>query len=472
MPRRNSIVRNLDWGTVIVYLLLVFMGWFNIYAAVYSEDHSSIFDFSQRYGKQLVWMGFAFAMALVVLLSDAQIYSVFAFVIYGLGILLLISTLLIGREVNGARSWLHIGSMGIQPAEFVKFATGLALAKVMGQQGFKLNTLGSYLKVATIILIPALIILLQNDTGSAMVLVAFVLVLFREGMPGWVLVVGAFMALLFITTLIFDLSAIAVALLVIALLVYGLSTRRGSDVVKALMLTLILGVLMYVGTSIMDLEIDTFYYFVVPLALCALVALVYSYFARVQHAFFVGGFVLASLFVAFSTDFVFDNVLETHHQKRINDLLGIEDDPLGWGYNVNQSKIAIGSGGFLGKGFLAGTQTKFNFVPEQSTDFIFCTVGEEWGFAGALVVLVLFGTLLLRLIKLAERQREAFSRIYGYAVVSIIFFHVAVNIGMTVGLFPVIGIPLPFFSYGGSSLWAFTLLLFIFLRLDTNRYVH
>ena len=201
-------------------------------------------------------------------------------------------------------------------------------------------------------------------------------------------------------------------------------------------------------------------------------ALVYSYFARVQHAFFVGGFVLASLFVAFSTDFVFDNVLETHHQKRINDLLGIEDDPLGWGYNVNQSKIAIGSGGFLGKGFLAGTQTKFNFVPEQSTDFIFCTVGEEWGFAGALVVLVLFGTLLLRLIKLAERQREAFSRIYGYAVVSIIFFHVAVNIGMTVGLFPVIGIPLPFFSYGGSSLWAFTLLLFIFLRLDTNRYVH
>ena len=472
MPRRNSIVRNLDWGTVVIYLLLVVMGWLNIYAAVYSEEHSSIVDFSQRYGKQLVWMGLAFVLATVVLLSEAQFFSVFAYIIYGLAVLMLFSTLIFGREVNGAKSWLHIGSLGIQPAEFVKFATGLALAKFMGKQGFKLNNFWAYVKAGAIILLPAAVILLQNDTGSAMVLVSFVLVLFREGMPGWVLIAGAFMVVLFITTLIFDLPIIAIALLIIAFLLYGFSTKRWPDGVKALVLTLIMSLLMYVGTSILDVDINIDYFFLIPLSICALIAMVFSYFARVRQAFFVGGFVLASLAVAVSTDFVFYNVLETHHQKRINDLLGIEDDPLGWGYNVNQSKIAIGSGGFLGKGFLGGTQTKFNFVPEQSTDFIFCTVGEEWGFVGSLAVLVLFGMLLLRLVKLAERQREAFARIYGYAVISVIFFHVAVNIGMTVGLFPVIGIPLPFFSYGGSSLWAFTLLLFIFLKFDTNRFVH
>lgn len=455
-----------------IYLLLVVMGWLNIYAAVYSEEHSSIVDFSQRYGKQLVWMGLAFVMATVVLLSEAQFFSVFAYIIYGLAVLMLFSTLIFGREVNGAKSWLHIGSLGIQPAEFVKFATGLALAKFMGKQGFKLNNFWAYVKAGAIILLPAAVILLQNDTGSAMVLVAFVLVLFREGMPGWVLIAGVFMVVLFITTLIFDLPIIAIALLIIAFLLYGFSTKRWPDGVKALVLTLIMSLLMYVGTSILDVDINIDYFFLIPLSICALIAMVFSYFARVRQAFFVGGFVLASLAVAVSTDFVFYNVLETHHQKRINDLLGIEDDPLGWGYNVNQSKIAIGSGGFLGKGFLGGTQTKFNFVPEQSTDFIFCTVGEEWGFVGSLAVLVLFGMLLLRLVKLAERQREAFARIYGYAVISVIFFHVAVNIGMTVGLFPVIGIPLPFFSYGGSSLWAFTLLLFIFLKFDTNRFVH
>ena len=455
-----------------IYLLLVVMGWLNIYAAVYSEEHSSIVDFSQRYGKQLVWMGLAFVLATVVLLSEAQFFSVFAYIIYGLAVLMLFSTLIFGREVNGAKSWLHIGSLGIQPAEFVKFATGLALAKFMGKQGFKLNNFWAYVKAGAIILLPAAVILLQNDTGSAMVLVSFVLVLFREGMPGWVLIAGAFMVVLFITTLIFDLPIIAIALLIIAFLLYGFSTKRWPDGVKALVLTLIMSLLMYVGTSILDVDINIDYFFLIPLSICALIAMVFSYFARVRQAFFVGGFVLASLAVAVSTDFVFYNVLETHHQKRINDLLGIEDDPLGWGYNVNQSKIAIGSGGFLGKGFLGGTQTKFNFVPEQSTDFIFCTVGEEWGFVGSLAVLVLFGMLLLRLVKLAERQREAFARIYGYAVISVIFFHVAVNIGMTVGLFPVIGIPLPFFSYGGSSLWAFTLLLFIFLKFDTNRFVH
>ncbi|MBQ9469426.1 MAG: rod shape-determining protein RodA [Bacteroidales bacterium] len=472
MPRKNSLLSNLDWGTVLIYLLLVLMGWLSIYAAVYSEEHSSILDLSQRYGKQLIWIGLAFGMGLLVLLSDNKIYSVFAYVIYGLSIVLLLSTLVFGREVNGARSWLHVGSLGIQPAEFVKFATALALAKLMGQQGFKLNTFWAYVKVGAIIALPAGIILLQNDTGSAMVLVAFVLVLYREGLPGWVLMCGVFMALLFILTLVLDIPAIATGLLLMGLLIYWFSTRRTKDAVRILLSALSIGLLMYVVANIVDVEIDIDYYFTVPLVVCALMALVFSYFSRVRQALFVGGFVLVSMGLALSADFVFNHVLETHHQKRINDLLGIEQDPLGWGYNVNQSKIAIGSGGLLGKGFLNGTQTKFNFVPEQSTDFIFCTVGEEWGFVGVLVVLLLFGLLLLRLIKLAERQREAFARIYGYSVVSIIFFHVAVNIGMTVGLFPVIGIPLPFFSYGGSSLWAFTLLLFIFLRLDTNRFVH
>ena len=472
MPRKSSLLSNLDWGTVLIYLLLALMGWFNIYAAVYSEEHSSIFDLSQRYGKQLMWMGLGFGMAMVVLFSNHRIYPVFAYVIYGLAIALLLSTLVFGREVNGARSWLHVGSLAIQPAEFVKLATALALAKFMGQQGFRLNSIGAYVKVAAIILLPAGIILLQNDTGSAMVLAAFVLVLYREGLPGWVLVCGVFMVLLFILTLVLDIPAIASGLLVVGLLVFWFSTRRTRDALRTLFLALGIGLLMYVATSIMDVELNVDYYFIVPLVVCALVAMVFSYFSRVRQALFVGGFVLVSMGFAMSTDFVFNHVLETHHQKRINDLLGIENDPLGWGYNVNQSKIAIGSGGLLGKGFLSGTQTKFNFVPEQSTDFIFCTVGEEWGFAGSLVVLLLFGTLLLRLIKLAERQREAFSRIYGYSVVCIIFFHVAVNIGMTVGLFPVIGIPLPFFSYGGSSFWAFTLLLFIFLRLDGNRLLH
>ena len=472
MARRSSLISNLDWLTILIYIVLVVMGWLNIYAAVYSEEYSSIFDFSQRYGKQLVWIGMAFFLAIVILLSDSKIYSVFAYIIYGFMLLVLMSTLVLGREVNGAKSWLQFGSFGFQPAEFVKFATALALAKVMSPFGFKLNCFRSYLMVGAILLVPILVILLQNDTGSAMVFVSFILVFYREGLPGWILVFSIFMVVLFISTLMFSIPTIMVALFVVGLVMFVASTRRTKDAIKISVVAVALGLSMYLLATIFDYDIPINYYFIAPILVSAVIAVVYSYVARVKYALTVAAFVAVSVFASLSTDFIFNNVLETHHQKRINDLLGIESDPLGWGYNVNQSKIAIGSGGFAGKGFLEGTQTKFNFVPEQSTDFIFCTIGEEWGFIGAFVVLFLFGALLLRLIKLAERQREAFSRIYGYSVVAIFFFHVAVNVGMTVGLFPVIGIPLPFFSYGGSSLWAFTILLFIFLKLDTNRFVH
>lgn len=472
MARRNSIVSNIDWLTVFLYIVLVILGWLNIYAAVYSEEHNSIFDFSQRYGKQLIWICLAFVLVIIIMLSDSKIYTVFAYFIYGAIILLLLSTLVVGREVNGAKSWIQFGSFGLQPAEFAKFATALAVAKLMSPFGFKLNTFRSYVQVGALLLLPMGIILLQNDTGSAMVFGSFILVLYREGLPGWLLVFLLFVVMLFISTLIFSIPVIIIALYIIGIVMFIINTKRTKDAIRITITALGIAAIMYVASAIFDYEIKINYYFLLPVAVSVIIAVVYSYFARVKYALTVAAFIVVSVAMSLSTEFVFNNVLETHHQKRINDLLGIESDPLGWGYNVNQSKIAIGSGGFSGKGFLEGTQTKFNFVPEQSTDFIFCTVGEEWGFVGSFVVLFLFGAFFLRLIKLAERQREAFSRIYGYAVVSIIFFHVAVNIGMTVGLFPVIGIPLPFFSYGGSSLWAFTILLFIFLKLDSNRFVH
>lgn len=462
----------LDKLTILIYLLLVFMGWLNIYAATYTEAHSSIFDLSQRYGKQLIWIGMAFVLAVVILLTDSKVYSVFAYIIFVLMLLVLLSTLFFGTEVNGAKSWLKWGAFGFQPAEFVKFATALALAKLISPFDFKLNRFSSYLKVGAILLLPVLIILLQNDVGSALVFASFILPLYREGLPGWILAFLFFLVALFIATLIFSLPIIIVALFVIGIILFIVVTKRIKQAIRLIVLAVSIGLLMYLFVTFFDYNISINYFFVVPVLVSAVVAAVYSLISRVKPAWQIAAFVTVSVFLSFSTDFVFYNVLETHHQKRINDLLGIESDPLGWGYNVNQSKIAIGSGGLLGKGFLEGTQTKYNFVPEQSTDFIFCTVGEEWGFVGSFVVLFLFGALLLRLIKLAERQREAFARIYGYSVVAIIFFHVAVNIGMTVGLFPVIGIPLPFFSYGGSSIWAFTILLFIFLKLDRERFAH
>lgn len=472
MQRRNKFVDNLDWTTVFIYILLVFMGWMNIYAAVYSEEHSSILDFSQRYGKQLAWIIFAFVIAIVIMLSDSRLYVVFAYFIFGFMMALLLSTLVFGRVVNASKSWIQIGSFGLQPAEFAKFATALALAKLMGPYGFKLNTFKSYVKVGLIIALPVGIILLQNDTGSALVFGSFIFILYREGLPGWILAFLIFLVGLFIVTLIYNPVSVTVFLYLLTVFIFILQTRKYKDALRITVGVIGLGALLYVASEIFDLKLNRALFFLIPILIGVIVAIIHGFVARFRQAYLWGAFLAVSAFASLSVDYVFHNILDVHHQRRINDLLGIESDPLGWGYNVNQSKIAIGSGGFIGKGYLGGTQTKFNFVPEQSTDFIFCTVGEEWGFLGSLAVLGLFLYLLLRLIRIAERQREGFARIYGYGVVSVLFFHIVVNVGMTVGVFPVIGIPLPFFSYGGSSLWAFTILLFILLKFDSDRFGH
>lgn len=472
MQKGSKLVNNLDWTTIFIYILLVLMGWMNIYAAVYSEEHSSILDFSQRYGKQLVWILFAFIIATVIMLSDTRLYMVFSYLIYGLVIALLLGTLVLGKTVNASKSWLQIGSFGLQPAEFAKFATALALARLMGPYGFKLNNIRSYLMVFVLIAVPAGIILLQNDTGSALVFGAFIFILYREGLPGWILAFLIFIVLLFIVTLVYNPVSIVVFLYILTLVIFILQTRKYKDSFRLTFGLVGMGLLMYLASELFDFKVPTTYYFFIPVIVGIVIAFVYGFANRFKQAYIWAAFLTVAIAMSLSVDYVFHNVLDVHHQKRINDLLGIESDPLGWGYNVNQSKIAIGSGGFIGKGYLAGTQTKYNFVPEQSTDFIFCTVGEEWGFLGSTAVLGLFLYLLLRLIRIAERQREGFARVYGYGVVSVLFFHIVVNVGMTAGVFPVIGIPLPFFSYGGSSLWAFTILLFILLKFDSDRFGH
>ncbi|MBE0637079.1 MAG: rod shape-determining protein RodA [Bacteroidales bacterium] len=415
MRSRNNLIQNLDWPTVTIYLVMIIFGWLNIYAAVYNEEHQSILDISQSYGKQMIWIATSILLAMIILIIDAKFYSVFSYAIYGFILLVLVAVLVFGKEVAGSKSWLQIGSIGLQPAEFMKFATGLALAKYLSTLSLDLKEFRQLLKAFVIIAIPLLMIELQNDTGTALVFVAFFLVFYRQGMPGTFLFIGVGVLVLFFLTLLIQ-NLILIGLLAVLMIVaLFLINRTPKNIVMI--------ILMF----------------------------------------------LASTAFVLSVDYGFHQLMKPHQQTRVKVLIGLETDLLGAGYNVHQSLIAIGSGGFWGKGFLKGTQTKYNFVPEQSTDFIFCTVGEEWGFIGSLAVVVLFAVLLIRLIRLAERQRSVFSKIYGYSVFSILFFHFVVNIAMTLGLFPVIGIPLPFFSYGGSSLWSFTILLFIFLKLDADR---
>lgn len=472
MSRRNSVWANIDWFTVLLYLVLVFLGWINIYASVYDAEHQSILDVSQRYGKQLIWIGAALTLAFLILLIETNFYVFFSYIIYAVVVFLLIAVLFFGTEINGAKSWFTIGGFSIQPAEFGKFATALALSKFMSSFGFRLQRVKSLLIMGVIIFAPAVLILLQNDTGSALVYFAFVLVLYREGLSGVVLFFGLLVALLFVLSMVLPglvLFALLAGVALVVFLALNPAIKQFFVVTAILLLSFISAYLLnfftgagfeldlvIAGSSLLGGTIVLFYSMIKKLKNYALVALI-----------FVG-----SVLFSVSVDYAFNNVLEPYHQARINELLGIESDPQGAGYNVNQSKIAIGSGGMWGKGFLNGTQTKFNFVPEQSTDFIFCTVGEEWGFAGTFFTIILFMVLLTRLIILAERQRSGFSRIYGYSVAAILFFHFMVNIGMTIGMMPVIGIPLPFFSYGGSSLWAFTILLFICVRLDASRLDH
>ncbi len=469
MARRNNIWANLDWLTAFMYLLLIILGWVNIYAAVYNEEHSSILDMSQRYGKQLLWIIAALVLAFVLLILDSNFYVSFAYVFYVFTFFLLVGVLLFGVEVNGAKSWFQIGSVGIQPAEFTKFTTALALAKYLSSYNFKIHRFKSLLVIGIILGMPVMFIFLQNDTGSALVFTVFVLVFYREGLTGMVLFTGFLLAVIFIVTLVYTPVMAIVLVALISLIAHYFMRQQIIETMKALAVFVLSFSLVLLGNFLLKYERTVVELILYSSLFSVFVFVIYTIRNRIYKQFWVVGAFLFLVMFTFSVDYVFNNVLGRYQQARINEVLGIESNPLGYGYHVNQSKIAIGSGGFSGKGFLNGTQTKFDFVPEQSTDFIFCTVGEEWGFIGTTTVILLFLALLLRLILLAERQRSVFSRVYGYSVICILFFHVAVNIGMTIGLAPVIGIPLPFFSYGGSSLWSFTILLFIFLRLDASR---
>lgn len=466
--RSNNLLANIDWVSILLYLLLVFIGWLNIYAAVYDENHSSIFDISQKYGKQLVWIGAAFVLAFLVLLTDSKFFTTFSMVIYGIMIFLLIAVLFLGTETKGARSWFEIGDFRIQPAEFAKFATNLAIAYVMSRHNFKVMRFSSLLTIGLILALPAGLIILQNDTGSALVYSSFILVLFREGLHGSILLLCFVAAAIFIMALLY--SPFTVLLVIIGGSLIAFYYYR-HDIRELFQIILFIGCgfgLFALIKWIFNLSISDYYMLLIVYVITSITAIYPIYKRKMKNMIPLLLISWLCVGAAPSVNYVFDH-LQSHQQDRINELLGIKVDPKGTGYNVTQSKIAIGSGGLLGKGFLQGTQTKLNFVPEQSTDFIFCTVGEEWGFMGSMIVVALLTAFILRIIKLAERQRSSFSRIYGYGVASILFFHVAVNIGMTIGMVPVIGIPLPFFSYGGSSLWSFTILIFIFLRLDANR---
>ena len=413
--RERGLLENIDWGIILIYLALVLIGWISIYSAVYDEAHSSIFDLDCRYGKQMIWIGVSLIISLFILVIDPKFFSQTAYVLYGVFILMLMAVLVVGSETKGAKSWFGVGDFGIQPSEFAKATTALALAKVLSGIEVDMKELKTKIAAITIVAIPMLLVLLQNDTGSALVFFVFVLVLFREGLSLSVLIFGVAVAILF----------------VLALLIHPY---------------VLIGILFAVTIII---------WFVLR--------------SHKLSIFLCLGVFLVAAGVVLAVGYFYDNALESHQKDRIEVLLGQKQDPQGVEYNVNQSKIAIGSGGFFGKGFLQGTQTKYNFVPEQDTDFIFCTVGEEWGIFGSTTVVLLFLSLMIKLVKMAERQRSKFSRIYGYCVASVIFAHFTINMGMTIGLLPVIGIPLPVLRYGGSSLMSFTFLLFIFIRQDASR---
>jgi rod shape determining protein RodA len=470
MTRRVSLLKNLDWWTIFLYALLVFLGWINIYAAVYNEEHQSIFDISQRYGKQLMWIGAAAILAIIILIVESKFYSAFAYPTYLIMIGLLIAVLVFGRDVKGARSWFELGPIRFQPAEFAKFATCLAISRYITQYNFKIHRIKSLFISGVILFAPMALIILQGDAGSALVYTVFLLVLYREGLSGIVLFLGLLAAILFIFTLLWEPLSVLLFVVIAGLIVAKFSGVKWKPWGKALFsLVATFGVFWLIIIKALKWEVSEYILLIAAMFVNVIPFLFYTYRSKLSKVAWIILIAFGSVAYTFSVGYIFENILEPHQRTRINELLGIESDPYGAGYNVAQSKIAIGSGGFSGKGFLNGTQTKFNFVPEQSTDFIFCTVGEEWGFLGSSFVLILQLTLILRLLFLAERQRSSFSRVYGYGVACILFFHLAINIGMTVGLAPVIGIPLPFFSYGGSSLWSFTILLFIFLRLDANR---
>ena len=469
--RDRGFFKSIDWRLVICYLLLVFIGWVNIYASVHSSDPASIFDWTCRSGKQAVWMGTAFIIAIVILLMNPRIYESLAVPIYLFVGALLVAVIFLGIDVKGSSSWFEFGPVRFQPAEISKISTSLMLAAYMSQQGYRIGRMRNFIVTALIILIPMAIIVLQSETGSALVYVGFIFMLYREGLSGWLIFLAGMAILSFILTLraspfVAILVIVGVASLCICLYSDKLKWWFFICVPAIVLMAFVPSILAGFAEEGLKLKPLHILLGVIGLAIPPVIYWAYKERNTFSHLAIVS--TIAGILLVFSADFIFNGVLQDHQRKRIEVLLGMKEDPAGVGYNVRQSKIAIGSGGMFGKGYLNGTQTTYGFVPEQSTDFIFCTIGEEWGFAGSAAVILLYVFLIWRIIRDAEQSREAFTRIYGYCVACCIFMHLFINIGMTIGLMPVIGIPLPLISYGGSSLWGFTALIFIFIALYRN----
>ena len=467
----RGIKKSVDWALVVTYLLLILIGWVNIYASIHSDGPASIFDYNFRSGKQFVWILTALGLAaLILFVVNAQLWESASIPLY-LGVLcLLVAVIFLGVEVKGSRSWFEFGPIRFQPAEVSKITTSLLLATLMSQVNFRITRFKDFLLTALILGIPMVVILAESETGSALVYVGFIFVMYREGFSGWWIFCIGMAALLFILTLTASPYVSILVLAGVLLLCNGLESNKigvafwiFSGVL--LILCLLPWIFGKFSPESFVSKINPLYILVGICVAAVLYLMIVGYRSRHRFLSMSALGLNAGMALVFSTEFIFNNILQDHQRKRIEVLLGMKEDPAGVGYNVNQSMIAIGSGGLHGKGFLGGTQTTFGFVPEQSTDFIFCTVGEEWGFLGCLVVISLYVFLISRIIMDAEKSREAFTRIYGYCVASCIFMHLFINIGMTIGIMPVIGIPLPLLSYGGSSLWAFTVLIFIFIAL-------
>ena len=481
MTRRFNVIQAIDKVVVIYYIILVIFGLINIYGASVTDSQASFFDMHYFSGKQLLWVGFSLSVALVILFTDSRFITAVPYLLYGLIVVLLIVTVFVADDIKGSRSWLPLGPFKFQPAEFSKFITALALAKVMGHPQFRLKSLQSYAIVASMILLPMLIIVAQSETGSALVFLSFVFMLYREGLPGLIPALGFCAIVLFVVVLrfsvidLFGVEGSSMGLFLGLLLAYiiMLIFLRVYQYDKKHLLVLSLAPIGIFALTLpifkLVVRFNFVYVMIAIVVLAAVYMLVLAYLKWRRTYLFIGLFLLGSLGYCFSIEYIFDEVLQSHQQKRIHLLLGMADDPTGIGYNTNQARIAIGSGGFWGKGFLQGTQTKLKYVPEQDTDFIFCTVGEEWGFVGSVGMLLVYLLFLYRLITIAERQDTRFARVYGYGVVGVFAIHLFINVGMVLGLVPVIGIPLPFFSYGGSSFLSFTILLFLFLKIDTMR---
>ena len=477
---KKSVLASIDWWTILIYIALIAFGWVSVCGASYTYGDTDVFALSSRSGMQIVWIGTSMAIALVIMLLDDRLYDTFAYIIYAVLMVVLFVTIFNPHEIKGSRSWLVLGPLRLQPAEFAKFATALAAAKLMSSHGFDIHRWKHFAGACAIVMLPVALIIAQRETGSALVYLAFFLMFYREGMTGSVLFSAAAMIIYFVVGIRYE-----------NFFLWETPTRTGPFTVLLLVqifTAILVGVYCHTKKTMWTIIAYAvgitavfllFSKFVIPfniqwiqIALCLVLAgfLAYNWLrSRLRQWGLILLFAVGSLAFFYSADYMLNNIMEPHQRVRINVLLGLEQDLAGAGYNVHQSEIAIGSGGLLGKGFLNGTQTKLKFVPEQDTDFIFCTVGEEEGFVGCAVVLLLFLALILRLIVLAERQTLHFARIYGYCVLCVFLFHVVVNVGMVIGIAPVIGIPLPFFSYGGSSLWGFTILLFIFLRIDAGR---